>query len=187
MILSPKEPMRPDMPKTNPVQTTLRRRAVVTALLGLTAVLPLASAHAQTPSESVRMTERSVTVSATGSTSATPDMAYISTGVMTEATTAREAMNLNNAAMSKLIDGLKKLGIDTKDIQTTSVNINPRYTNPRDGKAPIINGYQSHNSIRIAVRNVAKLGDILDAAITLGANQMGGIAFEVSNAEQLKR
>ena len=88
--------------------------------------------------------------------------------------------------MAKLIDGLKGLGIAPNDIQTTSINVNPRYTNPRDGKAPIVNGYQANNSVRITVRNLTKLGEVLDNAITLGANQMGGISFDVSTAEQLK-
>jgi uncharacterized protein len=130
--------------------------------------------------------ERSVSVSAEGQASAAPDRAGISTGVMTEADTAREAMAKNTAAMAKLLDGLKALGIAAKDIQTTALNVNPRYTSPRDGKAPIINGYTALNQVHIVVRDLAKLGDILDGALTLGANQMGGIAFEVSNAETLR-
>ena len=132
------------------------------------------------------MLERTVSVSATGQANATPDMAAISTGVQTEADSAREAMTKNTQAMSKLIDGLKAAGIDPKDIQTTAVNVNPRYTNPRDGKQPVINGYAAQNQVRIVVRDLKKLGEILDASLTLGATQMGGISFDVSNAEVLK-
>ena len=132
------------------------------------------------------MLERTVSVSANGQASATPDMAAISTGVQTEADSAREAMTKNTQAMSKLIDGLKAAGIDPKDIQTTAVNVNPRYTNPRDGKQPVINGYVAQNQVRIVVRDLKKLGEILDASLTLGATQMGGISFDVSNAEVLK-
>ena len=132
------------------------------------------------------MSERTVSVSATGQAQATPDMASISTGVQTEAETARDAMARNTVSMVKLIDGLKGAGIDAKDIQTTTVNVSPRYTNPRDGKQPVINGYFAQNQVRIVVRDLKKLGEILDASLTLGATQMGGIAFEVSNAETLK-
>jgi hypothetical protein len=130
--------------------------------------------------------ERTVSVSATGSVAAAPDRASISTGVLTEGATAREAMAQNSAVMQKLIEGLKALGIDAKDIQTTAINISPRYTQPRNNQPPTINGYQAQNQVRIVVRKLQTLGDILDKATSLGANQMGGISFDVSNAETLK-
>jgi uncharacterized protein len=131
-------------------------------------------------------TERFVSVSATGSVVAVPDTAYITAGVVTEADTAREALNRNNATTAKLIDGLKAAGIATKDIQTSQLNVSPRYTQPKDGRPASVNGYSVSNQVRITVRDVKRLGEILDQAITLGANQMHGIAFEVSTAETLK-
>ncbi len=134
----------------------------------------------------VEKSERTVSVSAQGHVSAAPDRATISTGVLIEADTAREAMSRNSVAMGKLLDGLKALGIAAKDIRTTAVTVNPRYSNARDGKSPTVNGYTALNQVQIGVRDLAKLGDILDGALSLGANQMGGIAFEVSAAETLK-
>lgn len=130
--------------------------------------------------------ERSVSVSATGSVSANPDQAMIATGVLSEGDTAREALTRNNVAMSKVIEGLKALGIDAKDIQTSGLSVNPRYANSRDGRPPAINGYQASNQVRILVRDPKKLGEILDQSITLGANQMGGVSFDVSKAETLR-
>jgi uncharacterized protein len=146
---------------------------------------PPASAQT-TPQDNPRMTERTVSVTASGHVSAAPDLASISTGIQTEAPTARDAMTLNTAAMIKLIEGLKAQGIASKDIQSTSITVTPRYTNPRDGKQPAINGYTATNQVRLVVRDLNRAGDILDAALTLGATQMGGIAFEVSTAEKLK-
>jgi uncharacterized protein len=131
-------------------------------------------------------TERFVSVSATGSVVAVPDTAYITAGVLTEADTARDALSRNNVATAKLIDGLKAAGISPKDIQTSQLNVSPRYTQPRDGRPATISGYMVSNQVRITVRDVKRLGEILDQAITLGANQMHGIAFEVSTAESLK-
>lgn len=133
-----------------------------------------------------RMTERTVSVSATGSVSAEPDIAHVSTGVLTEGATAREALDKNTAAMRALIDGLKSLGIDAKDIQTTHIGVEPRYQPSKDGRTPTINGYRVNNQVRIVQRAVAKLGDTLDKAVTLGANQINGVHFEVSKAETLK-
>lgn len=134
-----------------------------------------------------RQPERTVTVSATGSVKADPDIAHVSTGVVTEGATAREALDRNSAAMKALIDGLKAIGIDAKDIQTTHVGVEPRYQQPtRDGRPPAIVGYRVTNQVRIVQRLVAKLGETLDKAVTLGANQIHGIQFEVSRAETLK-
>ena len=133
-----------------------------------------------------RRPDRSVSVSATGTVGAEPDMAHISTGVVSEAESAREALNRNSATMKKLIDGLKAKGIVEKDIQTTSINVEPRYQQFKDGRPATIAGYRVVNQVRIIARDLTKLGDVLDQAVTLGANQMGGIQFEVSDAETLK-
>jgi uncharacterized protein YggE len=130
--------------------------------------------------------DRSVSVSATGTVGAEPDTAHISTGVVSEAESAREALNRNSATMKKLIDGLKKQGIVDKDIQTTAINVEPRYQQYKDGRPATIAGYRVVNQVRIIARDLGKLGEVLDQAVTLGANQMGGIQFEVSNAETLK-
>lgn len=130
--------------------------------------------------------ERTVTVAATGSVSVEPDMAYVSAGAVTEADTARDALQSNSAAMKKVIDGLKGAGVDAKDIQTVNFNVEPRYQQGRDGRPPEINGYRVVNQVRVTVRDLARLGELLDQLVSLGANQAGGISFEVSQAETLK-
>ena len=104
----------------------------------------------------------------------------------TEADTAREALNRNSDTMRKLIDGLKSLGIDAKDIATSSLHVEPRYNNPRDGQPSRVIGYRVTNQVTLVQRNLARLGEVLDQLVTLGANQMGGLSFEVSRAETLK-
>lgn len=161
---------------------TFRWHAVATLICAVMAlVLTTFSAAAEDP----RM-DRTITVSATGTATAVPDSARIQTGVVSEAATAREALSANNAAMAKLIDGLKETGIEPKDIQTANFNLNPRYTNPADGQPPVIDGYQASNQVEVHVRNLDKIGDVLDKLVTLGANQMNGIVFDVSNAETLR-
>jgi uncharacterized protein YggE len=130
--------------------------------------------------------ERTVSVSATGRVAVEPDIARISTGVVTEAGTAKDAIDRNNAIMSKLVDGLKAAGIQVKDIQTSTLNVNPRYTQPKDGGVATINGYRVTNQVRLTVRDVKRLGEVLDQAIELGANKINHIAFDVSKMETLK-
>lgn len=129
---------------------------------------------------------RSISVSATGSVTAAPDEAHIATGVVSEGKTAREALDANTKAMKQLIDGIKALGIDAKDIQTSQLSVQPRYQSAKEGRPPAIAGYQVTNQVEIAVRDIKRLGEILDKAVTLGANQMHGIRFGVSKAETLR-
>jgi len=130
--------------------------------------------------------ERTVSVSATGSVAAEADVAQISAGVVTEADSAKDAMARNSMVMTKLIDGMKALAIQPKDIQTTTLNVEPRYTQPKDGRPATINGYRVVNQVRLTVRTVKRLGEILDQAIALGANQIDHIAFDVAEPELLK-
>ena len=131
--------------------------------------------------------DRLITVSATGYAYAEPDRVRLSTGVTAEADTARDALSANTALMKKVVDGLKESGIDAKDIQTSNFSVEPRYTNPQDGATPpVINGYRVSNQVEILVREIPSLGGLLDKLVTLGANQMHGLAFEVSKAETLK-
>jgi uncharacterized protein YggE len=153
--------------------------------LVLSALLCWATLSLPAAAEDNRM-ERTITVSATGTATAIPDRARIATGVVSEAATAREALSANNGAMQKLIAGLKESGVEAQDIQTSGLNLNPRYTNPRDGQPPVIDGYQASNTVEVHVRDLAKLGEVLDQLVTLGANQMNGITFEVSTAETLR-
>lgn len=129
--------------------------------------------------------QRTVSVSASASVSARPDMARIMGGVQSEAPTAREATSENTKTMANLIDGLKSLGIDAKDIQTSNFSVNPRYQHRQDGRPPRIDGYQVSNEVSVFIRDLKAVGDILDKMIGLGANQVRGLSFEVSNAETL--
>src|SRR5262245_25780361 len=100
--------------------------------------------------------DRTVSVSATGSVVAEPDLATISTGVVSEADTAREALSRNTATMAKVIEGLKALGISAQDIRTTALNVEPRYRAAKD-QAPAIVGYQVVNQVRITARELKRL------------------------------
>ena len=156
-------------------------------LLGAAALAaPLAASVAKAAEQSA---ERRISVQASATVSAEPDLALISTGVVSEADTAREALDRNTLAMRRLIDGLKSAGLEARDIQTTSFNVEPRYEQPKSydqPAAPKIVGYRVHNQVQITARDVGRLGEVLDRAVTLGANQIGGIQFEVSKAETLK-
>jgi uncharacterized protein YggE len=142
-------------------------------------LLPVATLQAQ----ETKMTQRSLTISASGTVSAVPDRVLITLGVMSEAATAREALDANTAALRKVIDTLKGEGLGDRDVQTSDFSVGPRYEYTQDGKPPKLVGYQVSNTVNIRVTDIAKLGTILDKAVGEGSNQIHGIRFEVSDAD----
>ncbi len=133
-----------------------------------------------------KLMDRIVTVSASGEVMAEPDQAHISTGVVSESLTAREAMTKNTEAMKKVVAELKAKGVDPKDIQTSSFNVEPVQVYGKEGVPPRITGYRVNNQVSVLVRNLDALGEVLDQLVTVGANQVNGMSFEVSKAESLK-
>ncbi len=133
-----------------------------------------------------RPMERTITVSATGTAQAEPDRARITSGVTSEAKTAREALSANSEAMSKVISQLKASGIEPKDIQTAAFNVEPMMDYSKEGQPPTLRGYRVSNQVVVHVRELGKLGEILDQIVSAGANQIQGLAFEVSKEDALR-
>ncbi len=152
----------------------------------LIVAIALALAPPAMAADPERTAERSITVSAQGNVTADPDIAYFSVGVATDAETARDALAKNSLAMTKLIEGLQATGIAQRDIQTSAVNVEPRYTLAKDNRTQTLSGYRVTNQVHVIVRDVKRMGEVIDQAITLGANQIGRVSFEVSNADALK-
>jgi hypothetical protein len=154
-------------------------------LAGLVAAVAVGQARSAMAADGDKQ-ERFVSVSAQGTVSAEPDIAHVQAGLTTEAGTAKDAIQRNSAVMAKVIEGLKAAGIAQRDIQTTTLHVEPRYTQAQPGVPATINGYRVSNQVRLTVRDVKRLGDILDQAIALGANQVNSISFDIANAEPLK-
>ena len=128
-----------------------------------------------------------LTVSGEGEVNAVPDAAQLSAGVTTQARTAAEALAANTKAMNEVFATLKKFGIPEKSIQTSNFNVSPQYTpyQPNATEAPRITGYQVSNNVTVKVDDLSKLGAALDALVSSGANQVGGVSFTVSNPKPL--
>jgi uncharacterized protein len=125
-----------------------------------------------------------ISVSGEASVSVPPDLAQIDGGVTTEAKTAREASEANNAAMGKVLLALKGAGIEEKDFQTSRLSLQPQYAPNRSGPNAVV-GYQASNRVTIKLRDVTKVAGTLDLLVAAGANNIGGINFMVSAASKL--
>ena len=125
-----------------------------------------------------------ISVTGEATVSVAPDQAQIDGGVTTEAKTAREASETNNAAMGKVLLALKGAGIDEKDFQTSRLSLQPQYAPNRSGPNAVV-GYQASNRVTIKLRDVSKVAGTIDLLVAAGANNIGGINFMVSAASKL--
>jgi uncharacterized protein YggE len=123
---------------------------------------------------------RTVSVTGSGSVSITPDIAYISIGVHTESPTASEAVDDNNAQTQKVIDSLVKSGVAAEDIRTSNFSIWPnQYYDDMGQSAGTY--YSVDNTVNVTIRDLTKMGELLDAAITAGANTIYSISFDLAD------
>lgn len=132
-------------------------------------------------SEETRM-PRIISLTGHGEVRSVPDVAIVTSGVLSQGKTAAEALTANTSAMTAIFAALKEAGIADKDMQTSNFMVQPRY-NFQDGKAPELVGYDVSNNVTVTLRKIGDLGGLLDRLVKAGSNQINGIAFDVSQPE----
>jgi hypothetical protein len=118
-----------------------------------------------------------VTVNGSAIVRSAPDEAVVTLGVQTQAGTAEEAMRENAQQMTKVVEALYAAGVDPKDVATAWVSLYPRTSN--DGLAVI--GYTADNSVSVTIREMGRIGRVIDRAVAAGANMTSGISFRLSD------
>lgn len=143
----------------------------------------------------------SIVVAGRGQATAAPDRAVVRLGATAQAEQAQTAQDQVNAIVARAIDALKKAGIAESDIQTMDVSLHPVYSDGgpipldqqgRRPREPRITGYRASNTVEVRVNDIGKVGAVIDAGVTAGANQLQGVSFELKDdatarAEALKR
>ena len=92
-------------------------------------------------------------------------------------------MRANAVQMDKVMAAIRAAGIAERDIQTSGINLNPQYKYV-ENQPPSIVGYQASNNVNVKVRDLARLGKVLDAFVANGANQINGPSFEVDKPDE---
>ncbi|WBY15968.1 SIMPL domain-containing protein [Erythrobacteraceae bacterium WH01K] len=124
-------------------------------------------------------------IQATGETYVKPDEATVTGGVVTFATTSREAANANAREMNRVVEALRRAGVAARDIQTQSLSLNPQFNyNRSDGAPPDITGYQASNNVTVLVRDVDDASGLLTTMFEAGANNVYGPNFSLSDDTQ---
>ncbi len=129
---------------------------------------------------------RTLDVSGVGVVYLTPDIVYINIGVNTPRENASEAVSINKEQTTAVIQALRDFGVAEKDIRTTNFSI---WSNPTYDDLGQISGtnYVVDNTVYVTVRNIEKLGDLLDAAISAGANSIYSIQFDVEDKTEANK
>jgi len=140
------------------------------AMAALAAPAAAAEVQIQSPGPVVELTVDEVVNSR-------PDLAQVGAGVTVRARTAKEAVRLNAAAMERVIARLRSLGIEAKDIQTSTFNLNPQYDYRPEGGTPTFVGYEATNQVSVKLRKLDSVGEVLDALVAAGANTVYGPSF----------
>ena len=156
-------------------------KTLVAALLIGAALSPSAAAAQQsTINQTIAGTR--LDINATGEVTRVPDLAVISAGVVSRAATASAALRDTAAKMDRVLAALRRAGVESRDVQTTSVSLSPEYRYPRD-QAPQLTGYTASNTVTVRFRDLDKTGKILDALVAEGANQINGPNLVVDKPE----
>jgi len=148
------------------------------------AVALAAGALLAAPALAQTMPPAAISVTGEATLSAPPDLAEVDGGVTSDAKTAREASEANNAAMGKVLLALKSAGINEKDFQTSRLSLQPQSAPGRSGPSAIV-GYRASNRVTIRLHDVTKVASVIDTLVGAGANDIGGINFMVSQASKL--
>src|SRR5271166_4119007 len=155
-------------------------KVIATFAFGIAAAATLfvAAARSQQPQT---QPEARLVVIGEGTVKVTPDYAQIVSGVTTRGKTVKEAADANSRIMAAATSTLIQSGIAQRDIQTSRFSVQPVYAPPEPHAEPKLSGYSVTNQVTINVRDLNKVGNILDYLITAGVTNVGGVSFLVSD------
>jgi hypothetical protein len=153
----------------------------LSAALGMAAAFALTlPAAAQSVSSDARFAATTLNISGHGEARVPPDQATLQLGVQTQGASAVAAMQANAAAMTKVVTALRAGGIAAADIQTSSLSVSPQYAFEQ-GQAPRLTGYEATNQVTVTTHDLARLGQLVDAATGAGATNVGAVSFGLKN------
>jgi len=157
------------------------KRILAAALLVSVAALPSAAlAQQSTINQTIAGTR--LDINATGDVTRVPDLATISAGVVSRASTATAAIQQTATRMARVREALRRAGIADRDTQTTNISLNPDYIYTPN-QPPKLSGYSASNQVTVRFRDIANTGKILDALVAEGANQISGPNLSVEHPE----
>jgi uncharacterized protein len=154
----------------------------ITAMATAFAMMASQTSTAMAQSNSPVVTPSTLNLNVNSNVKKAPDMATISAGVVTQARTAKAAMDDNARRLSAAFTALKAAGIADRDLQTSGINLSPQY-NYIANQRPTIKGYEASNRVTVRIRKLENIGPVLDALVAQGVNEINGPTFGLDNPE----
>jgi uncharacterized protein len=121
-----------------------------------------------------------IVVSGTGRVAVEPDLADLRLGVAVSRPTVDAARAEAARLMDAILSAVDSAGVARKDVRTALLSVQPRY-DYRESRAPALSGYELANVVEVTVRDLTKLGDVVDGTLAAGATSMDGLAFRVAD------
>lgn len=164
------------------IRNPTRAALLAPMLIALAAAVP-AAAQGQAPVQGAAITGTRLDVVAVGEVMRVPDIARIGAGVVTQAPTATAAIAQNARQMASMRAALKAAGIADRDVQTSTISLQPEYRYI-ENQSPVLTGYRASNEVNVRFRDIAETGRILDALVAQGANQINGPTLSIDKPEE---
>lgn len=159
------------------------RIAALAALVLVAAALAGAGRPEPAQGQAAQQTDKVITVNGSGAVATVPDRAELNFGVVSQASTARAALSANATAARRVVDALRAAGVAAADLQTQQIALSPRYNEQGND----IVGYTAHTSVSARIRDLARAGAVIDAAVNAGANTVDGPSLTRSDQTELYR
>lgn len=130
--------------------------------------------------------ESTIIASGIGRVAIVPDLADLRLGVAISHPTVQGARAAAAERMSAILGAVDAAGVERRDVRTALLSVQPRY-DYRDGQSPTLTGYELHNVVEVTIRDLARLGDVVDGTLDAGATSMDGLAFRVADPSAAER
>ncbi len=167
------------------------RRGIIALALAIALGFTFALGHGATAAHAD--TPNGITVSGAGTAELPPDQARVSGNVETQAGTASDALDQNSQTMQAVIAAVKGFGFTDADIQTNRVSVYPLFSSSNASSSnqpatpPTIVGYRATNGLTVKVKDLGKIGDLIQGMVGAGVNDFSGVQYELQNPEQLRQ
>lgn len=163
------------------------RTTLAFAVVGTSAISPISPLAAQGSAGDVQEPRPALYVSAEAQVMVAPDRAHIGIAVETKGRTAQLAGSENARIQTAVIAAIRRQGVESAQIQTRALQVNPEQQFPREGGRPTVVGYIARNYVSIEVRDLTKAGAVVDAALSQGATNVSGPLFALANPDSARR
>ena len=168
----------------------MRLAGLIAAALAASIPFAAPAQTEQVPQPRLEPGEALLRIEAQGSHVSTPDVMRMTVGTVTTGSTAREATNASNLVSAKLLAAARALGVERRDVQTSSLSVDPQMDEVRavrEGRPPRITGYMAKNELELRIRDLARAPELIDALFEAGANSVEGPTFSLSDPRPAQR